>query len=245
MRTLCEKCIFADYASSDEPCKIGIVSEIQKYHKIEVSDTNFNIIPDYICRYGFSLEIYDTNKENIGSISDLRKIAEEKAKIKYYSIIEITDIDNIKNVCESISSLDIKPGYVSFLLERANNTDKIIQTIKDSIDPSIQWKIHNFLEDSDLNHKLSTITDTNSKNNETVYFWLDKDTNSHLWNSEIKKINDIIYIQQPRCHAMFRSENKDGLLLSFDLYKLMKSELGHNIFKSLDSIPSPQFVYYA
>lgn len=246
MRTLCEKCIFSDHSDSDEPCKMNIIQEIKNNHNITISENNFNIITDYVCRYGFDLNTYDQNKKDLGSIDDLKTQIYNKAKIKYYLLIDVTNVDNIANVCQEINNLYIKPGYVSFLLNKENHTEIIISNIKKELSDTVPWKIHNFLEENtDLNKKLNTVVDTNAKKNDTVYFWVDNDFNSSLWNQEIKNINKIIYIHQPKCHALFRSTNKDGLFLSFDLYKLMRTDLDPNIFKALEVLENPQFIYYA
>lgn len=246
MRTLCEKCLFSDLSDSNEPCKMNIINEVKAYHETAVSDNGFYIIEDYVCRYGFDIGIYDKNKKDLGTISDLEQMIRDKNKIKYYMLIDIIDRNRIEHVCKKISTLPIKPGFVSFLLNKENRTEDIINTIKINLINEVPWKIHNFLEEKiELNEKLTIVTDTNAKKNDTVYFWVDQDTNADKWAKDIENINNIIYTSQPRCHAMFRSEQKDGLLLSFDSYKLMRSDLDSNIFKALENLENPQFIYYA
>lgn len=244
MKTLCEKCIFADYFDADDPCKMGIISRIDK-DKISITDNKFNIISDYSCKYGFDLKIYDSNIRELGSIDSLKKLIIERAKIRYYLVIKITNELNIKNLCEIINSLCILPQYVSLILNSSNNTKMVIDTIKNTIDSKIEWKLHNFLDTTELQDELSIIFDTNAQKNDTFYFWVNSDTHIDLWNKEIQNINDIIYIHQPKCHALFRSINKDGLFLSFNQYKEMRTHLDSNIFKAINSITDPQFIYYA
>lgn len=245
MKTSCEKCIFADYADSTEPCKFNIIPEIKLIHELNISENNFYNIKDYYCKYGFSLDLYDKHKETIGSIDDLKKQIQDKAQIKYYMVVNINDISNLDNVCKAINALIIKPKFVSFLLHQSNNTEHIIDTIRKTFQDDISWKIHNFLEDTTLNHMISTVFDTNAKKNDTIYFWIDEDSNYELWNQEISRINKLIYVQQPKCHGIFRSDSKDGMFLTFDLYSSMKIHLNNDIFKAIESIENPNFIYYA
>lgn len=245
MKTSCEKCIFADYADSEEPCKMQIIEQAKKYHEISISDNNFFNIRNYYCRYGFSLEVYENNKHELESIAKVKEYLVDQSKIKYYLIIDVKHISNIETLCDSINKLSIRPGYVSFLLYSQNQTDIIINSIKNSLNKNIDWKIHNFLDNISLTDAVSTVFDTNAKKNETVYFWLNNDQDSGSWGEQIEKINNIIYIEQPECHAIFRSQHKDGLVLSFDQYQLMRMNLDSDIFKALDSIENAKFIYYA
>lgn len=245
MKTICEKCIFADYADSDEPCKMNIINEIQQYHTVEVSENNFFTINDYYCRYGFNLDIYDKHQKEIGSIDNLKTELEKKAQIKYYLVVEVTDESNLKKATEAIVSLPIKPQFISFILKQSNNTEEIIKTLTVQLKDVAEWKIHNFLEEVSINDALATIFDTNSKKNNTSYFWLNSDTDYLNWNSEILNINRLIYLYQPKCHGLFRNSSKEGILLSFDSYKQMRTHLDSDIFKALNSIEDPKFIYYA
>jgi hypothetical protein len=245
MKTVCEKCIFADYADSAEPCKMHIPQQIAKYHQASVSENNFYIIPDYYCRYGFDMDVYDKNQKDIGNLQNLQNQLSSKRQIRYYLVVDIADINNISNICDQIVKLKIKPKFVSFILHKRNDTKNIIQLLKDRLDSVVQWKIHNFLEDITLNNALSTIFDTNAKKNDTIYFWLKSDNDLANWGEEENNINDMIYLYQPKCHALFRSENKDGLFLSFDSYKDIKIHLNSDIFKGIDSIENSKFIYYA
>lgn len=245
MKTLCEKCIFADYVNSDDPCKMNIILKIKDKRELLVSDTNFYIVPDYFCKYGFDLNVYDSNKNEIGSIDNLKNEIINRAKLRFYLVINITDSSNIRSVCETIKNLYILPKYVSFILNQENNTEVIINTIKQILDGKTEWKIHNFLEATELNDAIITIFDTNSGKNDSYYFWINSDQDINFWNENIKNINDIVYIDQPKCHALFRSDNKDGLFLSFAQYKEMKTHISTDIFKAINSIENPKFIYYA
>lgn len=245
MKTVCEKCVFADYADSTEPCKMNIIEQIKEYHQPAVSDSNFYTIADYYCRYGFNLDIYDKNKKEIGSIEQLKQNLTKKAQMRYYLVIDINNPDTISVVADTIVSLAIKPQFVSFILHQNNNTESIISILKTKLDSIVEWKIHNFLEETTLNSAVATVFDTNSKKNDTYYFWLNSDKDYKNWNNEIIDINRFIYLYQPKCHGLFRNASKEGMLMSFDSYKQMRIHLDSDIFKALDSIEHPSFIYYA
>lgn len=245
MKTVCEKCIFADHADSTEPCKMDIIEQIKAYHQPEISNNNFYTINDYYCRYGFNLDVYDKNKNEIGSIDNLKHQLAKKAQIRYYLVININDAHSISDIADAIVALSIKPKFVSFILHQNDNTEAIIATLNSKLDTIVEWKIHNFLEEITLNNAVATIFDISAKKNDTYYFWLNSDQDYTNWNDEIIKINRFIYLYQPKCHGLFRNISKDGMLLSFDSYKEMRTHLDSDIFKALDSIENPSFIYYA
>jgi hypothetical protein len=245
MNTNCEKCIFAKNANSEDPCAFNIINKITEYHTPIISDNNFYSIPDYRCRYGFNIEVYNQYKDSIGSIETLEEQLENKAKIRYYLIVNITDEGIVSSVCDSILSLVIKPRYVSFILHKSNSTDTIIEDIKSKLHDVVEWKIHNFLEDKTLYEAVSVVFDTNAQKNNTTYFWINNDTTHALWNNEIAQINNFIYLYQPKCSGFFRDTNKNGMFLSFSLYKQMKTHLDSDILKAFTLLENPKFIYYA
>lgn len=245
MNTKCENCIFADYTDSKEPCKLNILEQIKDYHTPTISDNNFYIIPDYRCRYGFDIDTYDQHKDQIGTITDLQKHLETRTQISYYLIVNVTNPSLIKDVCLSITQLVVVPKFVSFILYQSNNIENIIQQIKSRLDSSIEWKVHNFLEHKSLNESISVIFDTNANKNNSAYFWINDDTTHLMWQTELSVINKTIYLYQPKCHGLFRDTSKNGMFLSFKLYKDMKTHLSSDIFRAFDLLESPKFIYYA
>ena len=243
MNTSCEKCIFADTADSSEPCKFGIIDNIKTSGKLKEKN-NFYYIEKYRCPYAFSIDAYKDNKDNIGSISDLESALKSRAFIRYYFVIEVLDTKNIENICNTLNSLPVKPCYVSIVINQNNDTKEIIDTIKAKLDESIEWKLHNFLENISKSDALSTIMDTNIGKNDTNYMWYDSDLFYHDWSDNISKINNTIVIQQPECSAMFRNKNKDGLFSSFSVYQDVRKYIDSDIFIGFDSIKDGKFIYY-
>jgi hypothetical protein len=243
--TNCEKCLFADYVESDEPCKIHIIDMIKDEHTTSVKN-NFYYIQNYKCHYGFDLKTYAENKNKIGSIEDLKKTIKNNNLLSYYLIIE-TDLSKIEELCDSINSLTIPPRCVSLIMHKNNNTDQTIQTLKTKINKEIEWKIHNFLEETSLAEAIHTVLDTNMNKNQSVYFWVNCNNDYSSWNKDIENISDYITIKQPICHALLRnsSDSLDGLFLPFDNYRTLIKELDPDISKAISLIKNPRIIYYA
>jgi len=244
MNTPCEKCIFSDYADSQEPCKFNVIPSAKKYHTITIKN-NFNYIQNYRCPYAFSIEYYKSNSDTIGDIDKLESELLKRASIAYYLMIDIHNPDSIADTCKKVNSLSPVPKFVSFILHKENTTNSIIDSIKNKLDPEIQWKVHNFLEDSSVDHIISTVLDTNIENNDSKYFWFNTDADIQLLDSDIKSIGKIITLEQPECSAMFRTIDHSGLFISFDVYKNVRSMIDINIFYGLKAIPNVKFNYYA
>lgn len=243
--TNCEKCLFADYADSAEPCKIHILDMIKDQYPTTVKN-NFYYIQKYKCHYGFDLKTYEDNKEKIGSVEDLKRAIKNNNIISYYLIIE-TDLLKIDELCQSINSLIIPPRYVSIILYQNNNTEQTIKVLKEKINKNIEWKIHNFLEEASLSEAIHTVLDTNMNKNQSVYFWVNRNSDYSSWNKDIANISDYITIKKPVCHALLRSpsDSIDGLFLPFDNYKTLIQELDPDIAKAISLIENPRIIYYA
>lgn len=245
MNTSCAKCIFADFADSDNPCQMNIIEQIKEYHNINIKD-RFNYIQDYHCKYAFSMEVYEEHKHSLGQISDLESSVKDNAKIKYYLMINVTDPTILDLVCDSIKSLQIRPKYVSFLLEQNNSTDNIIELLSNKLNSICEWKIHNFLEKTPLDHKITTVLDTHAKINDTVFFWVNNDITHGSWSHDVSRIDNIVSIQQQKCNGLFRYlDSDDGLFLSFRIYLIVRSTLHNNIYEGLKLLENSKFIYYA
>jgi hypothetical protein len=48
-----------------------------------------------------------------------------------------------------------------------------------------------------------------------------------------------------KCSGFFRDTNKNGMFLSFSLYKQMKTHLDSDILKAFTLLENPKFIYYA
>lgn len=241
--TNCEKCIFADYGDASEPCAIGIIQRIRNSKTIDITDNKFNKIHDYRCAFAFSTEIYKKHIEEIKSIEELKQQLYNRAKINYYMVIILKDTSLVKKVCLALQDMAIKPKFVSLCVEKNNETSIILDLLKTLMPNSIKWKLHNFLGNYDFQESLDTIFETNTNKDNTTYFWVNDTDSIDSWVENINKINDIIVIDQPFLHAMFR-KNKDGLFLTFNNYQEILNIYKTNILDSLDKIENVSIIYY-
>lgn len=244
--TSCEKCLFSDYENSEEPCKMGVIDIIKDKYQIDIKN-NYNYILDYGCRYGFSLEVYQKNKETIGSIVDLETNIKTFNYIKYILIIELTNTDKefLAGLCSTINSLPILPQFIVFYTVENNNTSAIIETLKDTISPDLEWKLNNFLFPQNIENYISNIATTNQKKNDAPYFWINKDISYNYFFKNIFSINRIINIEQPKTQALIRQELKwDGLFLSFDNYAEIVRSVDVDIIKALTNLENKNLINY-
>lgn len=244
--TNCEKCLFADTAISNDPCKMNIIDKI-KDQKTIVVENDFYRILDYKCKYGFEIETYKKNKEIIGSIENLKNTIKINNYIKYTLIIDLKDFskEHIVKVCDTINSMSIIPSFVCFFVVENNETGFIIDSIKNAILPQIQWKLNNFLFTQETKDYISSIISTNSKKNNSFYFWINNSTSCNKLSEEIATISRIINIDQPKTQALIRNKlSWDGIFLSFDNYQEMVLKLGIDIIDTLDKLENKNLIDY-
>jgi hypothetical protein len=245
VKTHCQKCIFADFYDSEIPCALGVVDIIKNDKSISQDSNSFNIIDKYRCAYGFDLKVYEANKEKIGSIEDLKNALKERATISYYMIVFLDSLV-IDKVCEKILGLPILPKFVSFVTYQDNETDKIISTCKKLLNTKVGWKLHNMLEILTYQESLDIVLDTNTHTKSSAYLWINSSNNIDMWEENIKKINYIVTLQQPECHALLRNNtDKDGLFMSFKNYDEIRHSISPNIFEAFQNIPNPTIINYA
>jgi hypothetical protein len=191
------------------------------------------------------MSTYEQHKEELGSINDLKERLYKKSQANYYLVIFIDNDTDISRVSKSILGLPIKPGFVSIITYRNNNTEKLIDTFK-TLDNQITWKLHNLLEDFDYQDSLSIVFDTNPARSNHHFFWIN-DAKSHTsWTQDILKINNIISIKQPIAHALYRNKvSTDGLFMSFKAYEEIKYDMKMGIIEALEKIENPLIQYYA
>lgn len=240
-KTNCEKCIFADYADEETACAMGIIDKIRPSKEIVV-DNKFNTVMHYRCPFAFSMKVYQENITDLGSIEELKHRLVARAMIDYYMVIFLRN-DDLSRVCCSIKEMTIKPRFVSFVVENNNNTEEVIGTIKKSLSLDIKWKLHNLLEEMSFQESLDTIFSTNTDKNNISYFWINSSENHLLWNNNILKINEIITIEQPYLHALFR-HNEDGLFLTFNNYENLMNQQKTGILDALKNTENPIIRYY-
>lgn len=243
IKTSCEKCIFADYSSSDSPCAMDIFDHIKSKKTIISEKTGFNSILNYRCPFAFSTDVYQEHKKEIGSIIDLKNQLVERATISYYMIILLEE-PQIDEVCQSLSNLVVRPKFVSFVLRQNNNTETVIDKLN-SLTPIIPWKLHNLLEDdSSQQDILDTVLSTNTNIGQSQYLWINTSDSYDTWNASISAINRVIVLQQPTLHAMFRS-GTSGLFIGVDNYHKLIRDKKTDILSAIQDLPNPLIYYYA
>jgi hypothetical protein len=241
-KTKCEKCLFADYADSNDACAMGILEHIEGSKTINIVD-NFNEILHYRCPFAFSVDVYKEHNEQLGSIDNLKQELIKKAQVNYYLTIFL-DANDLDNVCNSINGLPIVPQFVSIVVQQNNDTANIISKLENLLSKEIKWKLHNFLEEYTLQDSLDTIFKTNTHTASSNYFWVNTSKSSATWANDITKINSIIVVEQPFLHALFRADN-DGLFLTFKNYEQIITLYNSDIMSSIKNIKDPAIRYYA
>jgi hypothetical protein len=240
--TKCEKCIFSDFSHEENPCAIGIIDRIKGSKTIEI-DNDFNKILQYRCPFAFDASVYKENANDIGDVDSLKQQLYSRAQIDYYMIVLVKDTSLLEQVFLTLKSLPIKPQFISFVISKNNNTKNIIDQLKNEVPTPIKWKLHNLLEDYSFQETLDIVLETNTEKSNMNYFWVNTTDSIEYWNQDIIKINDIIVIQQPFLHAMYRKDT-EGLFLTFNNYKQILELYKTDIVNALENIENKSVMYY-
>lgn len=225
MKTMCKKCIFADLAGSEEPCAMNIVDRIKHLYTMDTDAEGFNVINDYRCLYGFDLDTYDKNKNEIGGIDKLTAEIYKRCEVPYYMVLFATEF-SVDNLIEHVKNLSIRPRYLSVVLFASNNTANIINKLSTQLQGVCEWKLHNFLEEEPKEKALNIIFDTNKNKNNSQYVWIIDSENTRDLDKQIADINEIITITKPKAHMLCRTRDfaLDGLFISFDNFRQLCQE---------------------
>ena len=244
--TNCERCIFSDFASSSDPCKMNIIDQIKDIYNIEIKNKYF-YIKDYRCKYGFDIDIYKEYKDKIGSLQDLENHLKQNNYIKYLLIIKLDDklLSYLDKICDIINSLYIPPQFVCFFTLQNNETSKHIETISTKLNDNIKWKLNNFLFEQEFGDYISTIISTNFKKNDAPYFWINNGDITDKINENLININKIINIIQPKAQALIKNNlDWNGIFLSFDNYAEIVRAFGSNIIEGLSNLENKNLINY-
>lgn len=243
-KTNCDKCIFADFADSENPCAMGVLEHISDKKTITTGDSGFLSISQFRCPFAFSTEVYKNHQQNIGSIDDLKHQLIKRATIDYYLIAIVTE-DGVGLLCENIKKLTVKPKFVSVVLKSSNNTASVIQTLN-TLTTTAPWKLHNILEDNPSQQDiLDIVISTNTNIQNVNYLWINTETDMDQWDKNIISINKTIVLEQPTLHAMFRTKDKDGLFIGLHNYQQLIKDKQTNIISAIESLNPPLLHYYA
>lgn len=225
MKTICKKCIFADFANADNPCVMQIPEKIKHLYNIETDEEGFNIINDYRCLYGFDLSTYEKHKSDIGSLDQLISQIRGRCTVPYYLVVILNNDDNITQIVKAIKDIVIRPRYLSLITFEHNNTKNLIDTLNE-LNGICEWKLHNFLQKESTEKAINIVFDTNARNNESQYAWIVNSTDVSLLNENIMTINSILTITKPVSHMLCKTKEFDlnGLFIAFDNYKTLCKE---------------------
>jgi hypothetical protein len=232
--TSCEKCAFSNpVESSEKNCIFDIPSKINRNIK---TINNYNFIENYKCLYGFSKNQIENN-EDLKNV-DIKDLVIEKAKLKYYFIIDLRNTDSlyIDQVIRDINNLEIKPNYLS-LIVGSNDADLVHNCIKNNLSCR-KWKMHVFLETTSLNDCINLILDTNIIESNAwcvlfaeAAFLKTKDINI---NKIINNLQEIFIIKQDNFFGVKYEDNNLNLLcLNSRVYKSLSSTVSRDILASI------------
>lgn len=237
-KTQCDKCMFSDTVSSDNPCEFNIPNKIKDVKTLSIKD-DFYEIENYRCLYGFSTNQYNQNIENFKQI-DIHDFIKEKASIKYYAIIDTRRLSEQEflDLIKSINNLPIKPRYCSIIVN-PNNPDLLYQHIRNNL-ICHKWTIHVFIEALSFNDCINIILDTNLVSAESwcVLFLESHKLQPMTLNNLINEIQDTFIIKQKSFHGI----NKDStslhmLCLNCSVYKALVSTIDKDILKAINITP--------
>jgi hypothetical protein len=242
--TNCKKCIFAHKAEDECACDLNIIDLIKDTKNIEVKE-QYNYINDYICRFAFDKNTYESNISELEKI-DIVKLLQDRSGVKYYLLIDIDADDDIDHICNKINDLTIHPKFLSFMIFNYEQTQKLIKTMTEKLNKDIQWKVHNFVEQEDLTKKIYTALETNKKANNSHYFCTFKGSDIDNLENYIMRINTIITIEQTPFHILMKSREPNiyGLFVSFDHYNLLKPLFHPMGIEELSKDPDYVIKYY-
>lgn len=234
--TKCELCMFANAASSDNPCENKLIEFIKDTKKIDIVN-NYYVIHDYACKMGFSKEHYEKNKDKL-SLAEIKQEIVNRVCMTYYLVMDITKCSTaeIENVCKKLNTIDIKPAFISFILFPSGDNKEKIFTIKKYIDNSIMWKAHTFIENMSFDDAISAALETNFYKNNSRYILIYNPKDIEDLNKDTNQINSDIMILQKIFHygKKIKSQSLDGLFLRFDNYEICKS-IDKDINKALET----------
>jgi hypothetical protein len=249
--TSCENCIFAKIG--DNECLFDIPNSI-KHNKNIYKKNNFNYIENYMCRYALSESVYN---ELLNDNLNQQQIVEyiiSKLKIKYYLVVNLDqDSHKLAELCQLINNLYVKPKFISFINKNLNDGNGMLDIIQQNLANDIDWKLHNFITDIDLQQCMTICMDTNfSKTSAHLFCVYDQNINGNnytLLNSRIVFLHMTMIVEQTTCQAIINNiNNLDGLAMSFNAYKFLISTRSKNILDAIvkehEHKPSFKYISY-
>jgi hypothetical protein len=245
INTTCCGCLFAN--TNNKQCYFDIPDLIKETKKI-IEKPEGLYIEEYGCRYCFSKKTYEENEE-LQQV-DIVQYVLASAKIKYYLIINLKHHkDELANLCDILSKLDIKPKYISFINKDTQKARAIADYLKDNLYAEAKWKLHNFVQDDPLQECITIALDTNMGKSDAdiflVYDPADDGLSADVLNSRINFLQIECIVKQRKFNAaIVDSKLMDGLAMSFSAYKFLILNINHDILKSIQETTNFTHIYY-
>lgn len=239
--TYCKLCLFSSKTTDERNCEFDIPYLIKDLKRIETRD-EYNYIHNYECQYGLDKNILNNIEIKDMSHDEITTYILNKKLISYYLLIDVRSIqNNIQELISQINNLDIKPKFVSLVIKASDNIDQFISSIKNGLHDGIVWKIHNFIEDIELEKILNVILDTNAYANGTKIFYIyTPDTNDLATMSLNNNINFMQYasiLEQRDCSGFCMAmDTLNGLALPFNIFKEFYSCKYKSILKPIQQL---------
>lgn len=243
--TKCQKCLFADKVSSDNPCQHNIIDHVKSHKKIRIED-DFYVIENYVCKMGFDKNTYEEHKDKV-SLEAIKQEIVNRACIAYYLLMDISSLNpqELERFCNSLISLSIRPKFISFLLFPDEHNKEKIFTLKRLIDKEFMWKAHSFISEISVNDAIHVALDTNVGQNNTNYLLIYDPNKIEELDSDINEINsDIIIMQKPFHYGKkIMSSDLNGLFMTFNNYNVCRS-IDKDIKEALSTVPGAVVLEY-
>jgi hypothetical protein len=245
--TYCKGCVFSsptdaltyDY-SENSHCKFDIPKYIKNIKTITVKD-QYYYIENYICKYAFSENVLQQNA-NLDA-KEIENIIIEKAKLKYYLIINIIGnkcSSSLLDMIISVNQLDIKPNMISVLIDTSLDKKEIFDTIQQNLDKKIKWKIHTFVDSIPLNDRFNIAAETTIQNSESSNIFLydlAAKTTSISLNDMVNHVHYTRNVEQRVSYGFIeKPDNLSGLCLPISLYKSIITNIDRDIIKGINMV---------
>lgn len=244
--TFCKNCIFAKTSSNDDCCEFGIVSRIKDSKCCEIKE-DYWYIKNYECKFALGTNLYNTKIQEIlgDNKLDLKQHIAYQNTIRYYLVINVIDNDyTIDQLCNNLKQLEIPPKFVSIIFYREHKEFMIeaVESFKTIIGNSIEYKIHNFIEDITTEEALFSVLETTIKKNNTQYLWLlnNSSLTRVIKDGDIEQINYQINVMQPACNMLkskHSNKNLDTLFLNFENYIGITKNINQSLSAGILSLP--------
>lgn len=239
--THCKNCMFSNEANSTTPCEFNLIDLIKDAKELSIVD-NYFYTKNYKCAYGFSENIYTSNPE-LQKIPDLKTFIVEKAKLRYYLIIDVRSLsdNNISTQINIIKTLDIKPQFISLICSNEQKANEIILNAKDEFkDSGIDWKVHVFLNSIPLNDCVNISAETTISNLQNISAILISDCSDStvFLNDAVNHMHYTFKLIQNDTYCIMKDKNSLNMLAIYvSLYKSILSTITKDILNGIGSIP--------